>query len=338
MFETIQRDPRRSGPIGTRLAGTKGHEAHAHSPQRSTSVHLGRSISGIEQADAVAYQACQPRSHLPSTGRLPAPPTGLGSRAVLSRDEDPFMGPSSASHQWRPKGRSNSTDDTMPDYDADEAGHSRTTTEMSGISWPRRDFERHMNEAAIDEIVQALSPEKKSQLVKALSPKRSSSSGLQPPTNTPKTAETSKQPSPVLKGSNNIPETLAGGLDRLISRSRSLSDESSVSPSSDDRPSRNAGSGRSGSRISDRLMVTRSQGSKGPTRAQKIEDRHASDRERSDSVSSKRRKISLSSSTNTKASPKITLRASPSSASSDRENQQLTEDEHGQSGVAITIE
>lgn len=123
-------------------------------------------------------------------------PFGTPGMAAFSGVNDPFLGPGpESSLGWRSSARKTSTDETMPDYASHTTDHSRADTDMS-ITWPRRDFQKHMDEAAVDEIIEALSPSKKGQLLNALSPQKSSSSGIQPPINTPKTAEASQQGSP----------------------------------------------------------------------------------------------------------------------------------------------
>ena len=337
MFENIQRDPRRSGPIGARLPGHNGYDAHAHSPQRSVSIGLGRNTHGVHNHINPGYQTYQPPSQAMTIKPSSSQPNGLVTARALSRDEDPFMGPASAGQQWRSKTRSNSTDDTMPDYVSNGDGHRRTSTEMS-VAWPRRDFQRHMDEAAVDEIVQALSPEKRDQLMGALSPMKSSSSGLAPPANTPKTAEGSKQPSPELRGVNRMPTNQVLDLDRLVSRHCYVADDSAASTSSESERRSSAGSSKREHSGLERVIVTRSQRSKASTNIKAFDARPATSQKRSPSDSSKRRKISLSPTTNAKVTPKITLRVSPHTVSSDKENQQLLEDDSEAEGVAITAE
>jgi hypothetical protein len=111
---------------------------------------------------------------------------------ALSGTNDPFFAPvPESSLGWRST-RKSSTDETMQDSISHSTEHSQAYSDMA-ITWPRRDFQKHMDEAAVDEIVQALSPSRKSQLLSALSPGKSSSSGIQPPINTPTTAEASQQ-------------------------------------------------------------------------------------------------------------------------------------------------
>ena len=269
----------------------------------------------------------------PSSSR----PNGLVSARALTRDEDPFMGPSSAGTQWRTRTRFNGTDESMPDYLSTGTGHRRTSTDMS-VQWPRRDFQRHMDEAAVDEIVEALSPEKRDELLDALSPVKSSSSGVAPPTNTPRTAEASKQPLPVLQGAD---EVLSNGdldLSRLLNRSRSTSNDSAVSAASDGERRSSASTGKRERRSLQRAIVTRSQKSPGAMEVRDLSTRPTEQGSRAMSDSSKRRKISLSPTTNTKGTPKLTLRMSTHNASSDKENQQHGDEDSGEEGVALTIE
>ncbi len=336
MFESIQRDPRRPGPVSTRLPSGIGQDAHAHSPQRSMSAGLRNSLHGLDSAAVPGHQTYYSSGNTVITKASSSQPNGLVSARALTRDEDPFMGPASTSRQWRMKTRSNSTDETMPDYMSAGIGHSRTSTDMS-VQWPRRDFQRHMDEAAVDEIVQALSPEKRDELLDALSPMKSSSSGLAPPANTPKTAEVSKQPTPVLKGANELSSVHDLNLDRLASRSRSTSDDSAVGTSESERGS-SAGIGKRERSDLERTVVTRSQKLKGSANIDRLEVGPMAQRSRSISDSSKRRKLSLSPSTDGKTTREITLRIGPTDASNDKENQQLAEGESEAEGVAITIE
>lgn len=133
--------------------------------------------------------------------------------AALSGPNDPFFAPvPESSLGWRSSARKTSTDDTMPDYSSHSTEHSQAYSDMA-ITWPRRDFQKHMDEAAVDEIVQALSPSKKGQLLTALSPEKSSSSGIQPPINTPTTGDGSRQGSSVEQTPR---DSLAGAIARNV--------------------------------------------------------------------------------------------------------------------------
>ena len=336
MFETVQRDPRRPVPVGTRLPGNTGYEAHTHSPQRLASGDAGKNFQGLLTSEIAGPPAYLSRSQEMSIKASSSQPNGLVSARTLSRDEDPFMGLGSASNQWRSKARSNSTDETMPDFESNSLGHSRASTEMS-VMWPKRDFQRHMDEAAVDEIVQALSPEKRDQLMEALSPVDRSSSGIAPPSNTPKTAEGSKQSSPMLKIPSIIASRRSIDFDRLATRRRSTSSDSGSSGS----PlgvSKLGGSGNRDRSDPENTIVTRSQKLRGSVKFRGTAIRQTNNRERSGSDVSKRRKISLSPTTNAKTTPKITLRISPNSGSSEKENQQMERDDSGGDGVSITAE
>ena len=247
------------------------------------------------------------------------------------------MGPSSAGHQWRTKTRSNNTDESMPDYSPNGTGHRRTSTDMS-VQWPRRDFQKHMDEAAIDEIVQALSSEKRDELLDALSPVKSSSSGLAPPANTPKTAEASKQPSPVLQAADEVFSTGDLDLSRLLGRSRSTSNDSAASATSDSERRSSAGIGKREFSGAERVIEARSQKPRAAMKGREFSIRPMTQSPRAVSDASKRRKISLSPTTNAKATPKLSHKMGPRKASSDKENQQHVDDDSGGEGVTPTIE
>lgn len=337
MFESIQRDSRRLGPISTRLSSNTAYDAHAHSPQRSASTHHGAIIQteSAHENNGMSTSRFNPQGDAFGTnegtylrGQTPK---------VCNSGDDPFMGPSSSSaYRWRGKIQSKTTDNTMPDYDANEVGHSRTSTEMSGVSWPRRDFQRHMDEAAIDEIIHALSPEKKGQLMEALSPEGTSSSGLQPPANTPMTADASKGVSPEVETSNDIAIKTNQSSIRLRRRI-STSEESSDSSVSGIRRSGSVCKGDARSKILDRVMVTRSQKRLVQDMVKESEEPLSAKRGRTSSESSSRKR-SLSPSQDGKAMPKITLRISPDSVSSEKENQQLTDGDSGLEGVSVHIQ
>lgn len=100
--------------------------------------------------------------------------------------EDPFLCPPRASmQQWRLQLRSSSHDVPMPDYTSNKTDNSAGCTEMSEVSFPRVNFLKHMHQANPAEIVQALSPARQEELLKALSVSKSPARGTLPPTNTP---------------------------------------------------------------------------------------------------------------------------------------------------------
>lgn len=295
------------------MSGRDSFDFHAHSPQRTISTHAGYVQIGHASGSTAARRTLlgDGLSTLPSA---PTPP--VHSTTALSNGDDPFMGPSSAVSRWQGQTRSGSTDETMPDYASGAAPHRRTSTDMSGVSWPRRDFQRHMDEAAIDEIIEALSPEKRDRLKEMLSPDQSSSSGLHAPSNTPRTAEATKLPSPVINPKEGAEIKVA----EQVRGSGSLeSDESSGF---------HAGTSGTASKGSERAMITRSQKSKQAPLSS------VNKRSRSTSKSS-RKKRSLSPSANERHSAKMTSRISPNSDSSDKEDQRAVEDGDG---VSITIE
>ena len=104
----------------------------------------------------------------------------------MSSYEDPFLCPPPiGARQWRMQLRSSSHDIPMPDYISNKTDQSRAYTEMSGLSFPRANFLKHMTEANPEEIVQALSPVKQGELLKVLSASQSPLQGANPPSNTP---------------------------------------------------------------------------------------------------------------------------------------------------------
>lgn len=188
LFENKPAGLRRPATLNTRSTGIAGPEAHAHSPQRLSGGRedaWGRMSRRVE-ASSKEYAYRSPFGGVHSTA---TPVVG-----ALSGTNDPFFAPvPDSSIGWRSSARKTSTDDIMPDYASHSTERSRADTDMS-VTWPRRDFQKHMDEAAVNEIIEALSPSKKGQLLSALSPERSSSSGIHAPINTPKTANPSRSP------------------------------------------------------------------------------------------------------------------------------------------------
>lgn len=184
LFENKSTVAGRQPILNTRTTSTPGPEAHAHSPQRAAGGNRddvwGRIASRAEQG--LANYHYRGERALDSTGSRKLSMTPMAQ--ALTGANDPFIAPGPSSIGWKSSARKISTDDSMPDYASHSTDHSRAGTDMS-VSWPRRDFQKHMDEAAIEEIVQALSSAKKGQLLTALSPEKSSSSGIQPPINSP---------------------------------------------------------------------------------------------------------------------------------------------------------
>jgi hypothetical protein len=332
MFEIPNRDPGRLGLVAGRLGGLTRYETHAHSPHRPADIHLGRNLHTVsEQERRPPSAGMRPnQSHL-------LPLTVWDSAAPFRREEEPFMLPLSAS-RWRAKDPSHSTDDTMPDYGACEMTRSRNSTDMSGLSWPRRDFQRHMDEAAVDEIVRALSAEKKSQLMDILSPMRSSSSGVAAPANTPKTAEASKQPSPLLRKISRRSTEITKLLDEHSSESGSMSDDElhhSMSAGKHNDMSKEPGKERT---VSDKIVVTRLKRSALPSGKLMATKHGATKRGRSSSESSKRRKLSLSPATNVSRTPNVRRRVSSPDGSGENENQHIADERSPSDGVSVTAE
>jgi hypothetical protein len=325
MFESLQRDPHRPAPIARRPPGASEHDAHAHSPQRSAIAHLADNISH-SRADAAAYRLYPIRNPPISMRTSAAHPSTFGPGGALSNSDDPFMGPSSAGARLRLQVRSNNTDDTMPDYVSAGDGHSRAATEMSGIAWPRRDFQRHMDEAAVDEIIDALSSEKREQLIEALSPTKSFSPGLLPPANTPKTVEASKQRSPVLARSTGGSSTRLLGLKLPGGGHESTSGDSSVRSRSAAWRKSSSVNSKTGLDVRGRSIVTRSQRAKKSTVLQNddVDADFETECDRSSSSSSKRKR-SLSPTTNVKTRSRLVLRCSPHSESSDNKESEPSE-------------
>ena len=148
---------------------------------------------------------------------------------ALSGMNDPFFAPMpDSSIGWRSSARKTSTDNTAPDY----ASTLSRDTDMS-VTWPRRDFQKHMDEAAVDEIVNALSPSKKGELLNALSPDKSSSSGGKASINTPTTAEAerSQRGSPTgLILREGLLDAAAGNIKQSTGRSMMLRTRKTITP------------------------------------------------------------------------------------------------------------
>jgi hypothetical protein len=277
-------------------------DSHAHSAEM---------IAGINASQlAVGYTGGPGSTERPTLGDgmgplPPAPTPSLHSAPALSNGDDPFMGPSSAVSRWRGK-VSHSTDDSMPDFEHTTSSHTRGSTDMSGVSWPRRDFQRHMDEAAIDEIIEALSPAKRNQLKEVLSPSESIGSGLNAPSNTPKTASASKLPSPIMQHAEARLTLKTTKPSKIQKTPRAATNDSSNSGSS-------SGGGRGAAKATVRAMLTRSQKKKQLELSSSTKRRHS---ESNDS----RQKQSLSPTTNVQGA-RSTMRVSPGSESSEGEKQ-----------------
>jgi uncharacterized membrane protein len=314
MFESIQRDPRRPMSIENRSNRTTMFDSHAHLAQATAGVNASQLAVGYASGPGETGRPS------PSDGIHPLPPAPtlpLHSVPALSNGDDPFMGPSSAVSRWRGK-VSHSTDDTMPDFEHVDSSHTRGSTDMSGVSWPRRDFQRHMDEAAIDEIIEALSPEKRNQLKEVLSPAESSSSGINAPSNTPKTASASKLPSPIMAPSE---------VELALKTKRPKKVQKTPRPTTEDSPDSSSSSevtgGRGAAKSTVRAMLTRSQ------KKRQAEMLLSAKRRRS-GPNDARKKQSLSPATNVQGGT-ITLRVSPASDSSGGEDQHTLEDRDGMS-------
>ncbi|OAP57584.1 hypothetical protein AYL99_08322 [Fonsecaea erecta] len=198
MFENSSSKPPRPVPIGSRVSGVSGHEAHSHSPQRlppigSRSKRLSLHENYQTSLDAHHHSELQPDSisDVANVGALKNKPTeGQALVKLVAHDDGPFISPHqtpTSIQQWRLQLRSSSHDISMSDYTSSKTDRSVVNTEMSGVSVPRANFMKHMNEANLEEILQALSPSRQEELFKVLSASHSPVSGMgtQPPANTP---------------------------------------------------------------------------------------------------------------------------------------------------------
>ncbi|KAK4943195.1 2-isopropylmalate synthase (Alpha-isopropylmalate synthase) (Alpha-IPM synthetase) [Elasticomyces elasticus] len=188
LFGKASKRSMRPPPIGDRLPPVSGHEAHSHSPNRTvTAVRSGRpSSKGVDsfqkRLNAQTFSDVQsdPVNKLTAfqSMRKCSPESGDSAEG-----EDPFLcPPRTSTQQWRLQLRSSSHDVPMPDYKTD---NSASYTAMSEISFPRASFLKHMNQANPTEIVQALSPARQEELLKALSVSQSPARGTDAPANTP---------------------------------------------------------------------------------------------------------------------------------------------------------
>ena len=202
MFTDTQKKASRTGQPGSRLSGVAGHEAHSHSPQRPPPIASRGQNASLNDSYRKALSSQQydlPRPDCvgkgSSLGELQnvSPEHGVAEK-IQMQVEDPFVSahhsPAAIQH-WRSMLRSTSRDVSMPDYSSSK---SIFNTEMSGVSATRASFEKQVNEAHPDEIVDALTPLRREQLLKILSASNSPATGLgtRAPTNTPQTSSGSK--------------------------------------------------------------------------------------------------------------------------------------------------
>ncbi|EXJ64638.1 hypothetical protein A1O7_00975 [Cladophialophora yegresii CBS 114405] len=176
MLADVQKKVSRLGPIGSRVFGIPGHEAHSHSPQRlppiaSRSKQLSANDKYQKVLDAQnrsSFQAGPSGKGFDLNGLKNVSTEQHIVGRVLLQDDDPFVSSHqspAAIQQWRAMLRSTSHDVSMPDYTSNK---SVFNTEMSGVSVERASFEQQVNEANPYEIVQALSPARREQLFQAL--------------------------------------------------------------------------------------------------------------------------------------------------------------------------
>ncbi|KIW88621.1 uncharacterized protein Z519_10667 [Cladophialophora bantiana CBS 173.52] len=216
MFRILPNKPARPLPIGSRVSGISGHEAHSHSPQRlppiasrskrrSTNEYHQKLLDVQDHADLQS----DPISNVPNTGVLQSRSPGRHVPVKLvTQDDDPFISSHqtpTAIQQWRLQLRSTSHDISMPDYISSKTDRSVVNTEMSGVSVPRANFLKHMNEANPEEILQALSPARQEELFQALSASHSPATGIgtRPPTKTPQVKDNFNTPRVMGTGDEN---------------------------------------------------------------------------------------------------------------------------------------
>ena len=201
-------------PNSSQLPGTVGRDAHAHSPRRASlqcpphamSFHDTNNFTDRGRTSP-SHQTLHPIGH---TGLHQSRWASNDASArndidhVLRAQEDPFMGPPLAPAIRGRQTRSSSHDISMEDYVSSKSTHSRAHTEMSGVTYPPKDFGKTMQEAAIEEIIEALSPVKRDQLFRALSPDTETHAGTEPPNNTP-SKKPMAAPSSTPKTVNHVP-------------------------------------------------------------------------------------------------------------------------------------
>ncbi|KAH0840882.1 hypothetical protein FOPE_06197 [Fonsecaea pedrosoi] len=216
MFQKLPNKPSRPGPIGSRVSGISGHEAHSHSPQRLPPIaSRSKRLSTNENYQNLLESQKHSEAQLDSVRKVPnvsvlksqSPESHIPIK-LMAQDDDPFISSHqtpTAIQQWRLQLRSTSHDVSMPDYASSKTDRSVVNTEMSGVSVPRANFLKHMNEANPEEILQALSPARQEQLFKALSASHSPLAGIgtQPPANTPQTTNDFNTPRVMHSGGAN---------------------------------------------------------------------------------------------------------------------------------------
>jgi len=127
---------------------TTDYDAHAHSPQRPNTA------GAMHQSRPVHQKANLISMHSAGTwSRKPTP------------SEDPFID-SAQGKVLHPKKKTN-TDISMTD-----AKPSRDQSEMSGVAMQEPDFQQQVNQAAVEELIRALTPTKRNALLNALSPSK----------------------------------------------------------------------------------------------------------------------------------------------------------------------
>ena len=182
------------------IAGIPGHEAHSHSPSPQRPPPIGSRGEKTSINDSQRKLHDFHKSTAMQTGRLgkglkycglknSSPEHQFSSKLAVDED-DPFVSSHqspAAIQQWRLQLRSTSHDMSMPDYTSSKTDRSIYNTEMSGVSVPRADFVKQVNDANPEEIVQALSPSRRDELLKVLSASNSpaTGTGTRPPMNTP---------------------------------------------------------------------------------------------------------------------------------------------------------
>ncbi|KAJ4551931.1 hypothetical protein HRR78_003497 [Exophiala dermatitidis] len=204
IFARLSKRPSRPAPIGTRLPPITGYEAHSHSPLRPTNAaRSGKpppsGFDGFQRllnAQTFSDLQSDPISKAITLGFVEKDsPEHQEPAGKATGSDDPFICPQPIStQQWRLQLRSTSYDVSMPDYTSNKTDNSGACTEMSGASFPRANFLKHMNEANPEEIVQALSPDRQEELLKALRASQSPARGTHAPTNTPRSVSDQSRP------------------------------------------------------------------------------------------------------------------------------------------------
>ena len=174
------------------------YQAHSHSPRKTTQpfnsysdgqyATLSTTIQGGPfQSYGDAWAAGKHAYSRPKWSTSGSGPPQYGSIA----NDDPFLVPSHAVHNTKQTYqvglRSTSHDISMEDHVSSKSNNSRAHTDMSDVVYHPKDFEMSMNDAAIQEIIKALSPFRKEQLRRALSPEKTDMAGDNVPHNTPAT-------------------------------------------------------------------------------------------------------------------------------------------------------